>query len=328
MIAFLIPAYLVLFLLLGSYCFGIIPRTLIKRTDRKIFSANSRRASSFWKDTAEEIILAFSDQQLITGFGILVAGFAQAFSKGLETYHWNFVINLSWLSSTVHLASLSFLRNRLNRHTPIFVLRLCLIVATFGLLLVAIVPTTKTAWTSGDFPAMPVHCMWSFTFNHTFEPTFQSDRTSEWNNTNVDSILTYLTIITLFIWKLAQFFETSHGWLRLWARAKPECILESAAARSLQAKPSRTSKLAYMLIIHTYIPFVVYMDMMDSFMATNLALTFTLIWGTLQLLHPLLRDGKNYDGLLDELQIGFGQMLPLLLSLQAITMMIGVLSGK
>lgn len=295
----------------------MMPKTLIRRADRKLFSINSRHTNNIWRDILEEIILIFSDQQLVTGLGILISGFVQAFLRGLDLYHWNFVINLSWLSSTIHLASLSLLRDRLNRNSSMRTIRLCLMATIFGLLIAAISPTLSPVWEY--YPMVPLYCVWPA---KTYDGIF-------WGRDMViaDTVVTYLNITILFPWKLAQFFETSHSWLRLWGRAKLECTLESAAKRVLQTQPSWWSKLKYRLIVHVYVPLVVYMDILESFMATNLALAFTLTSGTFRLLGPLIRNGLA-SGLETELEMGFGQILPLLLSLQAGMVIIGGFSGK
>lgn len=59
------------------------------------------------------MVLAFSDQQIVTGIAILISGFSQI-SRGLSSYHWSNIISLAWFSSVSHLATLTMLRHSLR----------------------------------------------------------------------------------------------------------------------------------------------------------------------------------------------------------------------
>ncbi|KAM3070299.1 hypothetical protein ACMFMG_010135 [Clarireedia jacksonii] len=54
-------------------------------------------------------ITAFSDQQVLTGISLLVAGTTQI-PYGLSIYYWKRLANLAWLSATTHLVTLTSLR--------------------------------------------------------------------------------------------------------------------------------------------------------------------------------------------------------------------------
>ncbi|KAL9013068.1 MAG: hypothetical protein Q9173_002205 [Seirophora scorigena] len=59
----------------------------------------------------EGLVLALSDQQLIVGLAIFVAGFAQHCS--ISVYHFSIVFDLAWFSSNTHITTLPVLRARL-----------------------------------------------------------------------------------------------------------------------------------------------------------------------------------------------------------------------
>ena len=75
-----------LVLLSLAYCTGNLDPTLIKRADKQLFGA-ARRTS--WlpaphsRHMIKEIVLVFSDQQIATGLGILIAGFVQQATSDL-----------------------------------------------------------------------------------------------------------------------------------------------------------------------------------------------------------------------------------------------------
>ena len=62
-----------------------------------------------WRRVMEKFTLALSDQQLVTGLAVLIAGFYKRCT--MSAYHFSIVISLAWLSSTVHLSTLVVLRD-------------------------------------------------------------------------------------------------------------------------------------------------------------------------------------------------------------------------
>ncbi|KAK8106806.1 uncharacterized protein PG998_008819 [Apiospora kogelbergensis] len=259
-----------------------------------------------WRRTFEEIVLIFSDQQLLTGFGVLIAGYVQVVNANLSAYHWNNVVYLAWVSSTVHLMSLSVLRERLKRSKASLMVRLCAILLVFVLLIAALWPMAMFP----EDPAMPVRCLWKV------GGASNSD-VGNYVNTSVS----YLTLVGTFVWKLSQFSDRTRGWIRYRGMASWECALEKAARRLLQAKnPTIWTKTRHRLLTTFYIVLVAHLELLDSFMFTITVLTYTLVWGTL---HLVIR-GKNAHGYkvtsneLDEAEkeMGFGQILALLLLAQ------------
>lgn len=60
------------------------------------------------RERVERFVLALSDQQLVTGLAIMIAGHARRYS--MSVYHFNIVSSLAWFSSATHLATLGTLR--------------------------------------------------------------------------------------------------------------------------------------------------------------------------------------------------------------------------
>lgn len=263
-----------------------------------------------------EIVLSFSDQQLLTALAILVAGYTQALGGNLSVYHWNNVIYLAWLSSTVHLMSLSVLRDRLKESQALRAIRVIAMILIFGLLLAALVPTMTREWQKSLIPpaktGMPARCLWNTRLYGV--------------NEIGDFWISYVSLLGAFTWKLCHFFDSSRTWVRLWTRARLECFLEKIARRSLRKPPSRRRRTTFRAISTVYIIFVAWMELLECFMFTILVLAFTLGWGTYQLFaskSPLPEEVQ-----LAEREMGFGQLLPILLLSQPIFVAVQIYLGE
>ena len=71
----------------------------------------TRRVRHFWVPVIEKVMLSLSDQQLLTGLSVLIAGFATHCS--ISAYHFAIVSDLAWFSSNVHLSTLTVLEGYL-----------------------------------------------------------------------------------------------------------------------------------------------------------------------------------------------------------------------
>lgn len=93
-----------------------------------------------------QCILNLCDLQIVTGFGILIAGFYCL--EDTSSYHWQIVVHLAWFANITHITTLTFLRDYLHsrkdlrqRNIRIFTMLLFLI-----MLLVAEFPTGFFNW--------------------------------------------------------------------------------------------------------------------------------------------------------------------------------------
>lgn len=95
-----------------------------------------------WRRTLDSLILSLADLQLITGFALLIAGYATVFRgvtpQDYHNAHWTLIVYMSCLSSSTHLAAVLTLRKYFDDHKKIAVLRICLILAFSALLVVAL----------------------------------------------------------------------------------------------------------------------------------------------------------------------------------------------
>ena len=84
-LAFVLSAGLVLVAALASYWLGLLHKDLLNVADEKIYRARSTDSSP-GQETVVKFVLIFSDQQIVTGIAILVAGYAQW--NRIDVYHW------------------------------------------------------------------------------------------------------------------------------------------------------------------------------------------------------------------------------------------------
>ena len=59
-------------------------------------------------------VLMFSDQQVVTGIGLLASADAQL-NRGIQTYHWQMLVYLVWFSSLTHLTILTVITATLSQ---------------------------------------------------------------------------------------------------------------------------------------------------------------------------------------------------------------------
>lgn len=117
---------------------------LIQRWLRKGLSDKQRAKKRRWRRIFDRLILNLADQQLVTGFALLICGYLFTQQGALHlSAHWNLVVYLSCLSSSTHLACVITLRKHFEQHRRAGILRLIFIIL-FALLLVPAIVLTPT----------------------------------------------------------------------------------------------------------------------------------------------------------------------------------------
>jgi hypothetical protein len=297
LLAFFITACTAVILSLIAYIGGLLPSHHLRRVDRRIFRANSRNQDSRWREIVEKIMMSVSDQQLVTGLAILVAGYYEMMNNNLSVYHWQIVVNLAWLSSAVHIASLTVLRDVLNKNPTLRNLRVAGMLALLALLAVAMWPIRFAAYLTADEKGMPVRCLWKPGLG---PESLDSPVDPNW-------VLTITMLLSAYVWKLSQLFASSRGFVRRWLVAKPEAAIERLMRRAaLSHRPWRQRWLTAL-----YIHFVTYAEVAESFAASIVYLCLALPYGiTLIISTRLSMDDEVIAG---ERRLTFGQLVPLFL---------------
>jgi hypothetical protein len=300
-LSFLITAFLVLLLAITAYVGGFLPGHYLRRVDRLALRANSRNEDSRWREVLEGVILSYSDQQLVTGLSILVAGYYEMFNNNLSLYHWNVVVYLAWMSSAVHIASLTLLKDIFNKQPTLRNIRVVGMLALLTLLATAMLPLRNSPMPIGT----PARCLWG---NRTFDVS--DIYTDSWSH--IDWALSITMLFVAYVWKLSQLFSSSRGWVRRWLVAEPQAATERLMRRALLSHRSKwLTRSAYFLLTYCHIIAVVYTEIAESFAAAILYLCLALPWGAI----CIFVDRNNVT---DRIKVGestltFGQLVPLFL---------------
>ena len=176
-LAFTLSAYLTFLLVLASYIFGQVDASLLNTVDTHVFRirplkdcSRDHRPVRFRISLAlRQAIIALSDQQIVTGIAIMAAGFQGLRLGGIDSYHYQTVIYLAWMSSSVHLSAISLLAPLLKERPALRIWRFTGMLVLLILLIVGLVPTIGNAWGLLKWPTMvttntrwgvPAVCFW------------------------------------------------------------------------------------------------------------------------------------------------------------------------
>jgi len=129
-------------------------RFLVQRKDSQVSTTASR---AHLHKFSEDFLLALSDQQLVTGLAILVAGWINR--KDSSVYQFEMVTDLAWMSSDVHLLTVGQLRGYFKRNSHARHWRAIGMLCTFVLIFVANVYQGHFAWF--DRFRYPAQCLFN-----------------------------------------------------------------------------------------------------------------------------------------------------------------------
>ena len=254
----------------------------------------------------ERVTLVFSDLQIITGISVLLAGYINLFpattKKPLTAYHWQILIYLAWMSSNVHLTTLSLLRNWLRQSRVLLICRIVGMTVLLLLLLAALVPTVSKSWSDamsdwqyGTSYGVRAYCFWEVAGE---------------GPTNLNAPFSFGLLILSYSWKIAQLKDKTRCKLRKYFRCAPEWALERLAVRELTAN----HRTRYRVVALMYVSFVAGCEFIESFSACLWLVSIGLLWGSIQIFMPRGAVGPHIRS--EESVWSFGQMLPLLFLIQ------------
>lgn len=113
-----------------------------------------------WSYALENTITMFSDQQVVTGIGVLIAGFTQL-QWGIASYHWVNIVNLAWFSAMTHLLTLSVMRHEIQSRKTIRLIRVVGMGVLVVLLLCAQAPIGYVVQIGNGFQSwFPAWCLY------------------------------------------------------------------------------------------------------------------------------------------------------------------------
>lgn len=111
---------------------AFFPKRLNARLSKNQDPAHLRRCM-FWRKVLERLIIALADQQLITGFAILITGLI-VYHDHIHGAHFTLIVYLSSVSSTSHLAAIITLRQYFYDNHALANLRIACIIVFAALL--------------------------------------------------------------------------------------------------------------------------------------------------------------------------------------------------
>jgi len=224
------------------------------------------------------------------------------------------------MSSSVHLTSLTFIRDDLLDNPNTRLWRVVGMTLLLVMLLIALVPTSRWAFQAELLnpycpqSQLPALCFWQRT---AVLDTIQGSLTVPL--VTRDSVLSYLYLILVSLWKISAIFHPTHDFLMLWCRERPLTYLESKL-RTLspythETRPTVTpkwrSRWPFRALMTFYLPVYGLSEILASFAGSLLLICTGLSWGTIQILK--YRDALPADIKRSYDSWGFGQILPLLL---------------
>ena len=108
------------------------------------FSEVAKSKRDFWVPIIENVVLGLSDQQLLTGLAVLIAGFWTHCS--ISVYHFALVNDLAWFSANTHLTTLGLLDGFFQDNPVLRNWRAALMVALAVLLVASCVMEGHYQW--------------------------------------------------------------------------------------------------------------------------------------------------------------------------------------
>lgn len=318
MLAFLISAYVSFTAILGAYISGMVEPELLASVDSRIMRIRSRvEKHPRIHRVLRQTVLAFSDQQIVTGIAIMIAGFVGLHKGDISVYHYQIVLYLAWLSSSVHLSALTLLRPYLNAHPGVKAWRLTGMLVLFLMLVIGLVPTVSYDWgivsysgtgsisVGKDQPTgwgMPAVCFWGKAYG---------------DGVNNDAPIGYILLVVSYLWKVGDLFASTRSLYGSRVRRPLERMIASAlskpARRYVETRRRRWLWQFRMLLVPT-VPLIAFLELLASFSASLWISVLGLVFGTVQVVVPR---NQNYEQIASqEDEWGFGQLVPLVLLIQ------------
>ncbi|KAH6656049.1 hypothetical protein BKA67DRAFT_562515 [Truncatella angustata] len=314
-VAFVSSAYVTFFTVLAAYIGGLIDDELLNDVDRRILRIRpfiKGKNKTRIQNCIRHVILVLSDQQIVTGIAIMAAGFYGLQSKEISVYHYQIVLYLAWMSSSVHLSAITLLHSFISQHRGLLLWRVSGMVVLMVMLVIGLVPTISNdwgiIWWKGMLEgrtgwAIPAYCFWGNTWGDGIGP---------------DAPIGFVILISGYLWKFGELSKATCRACRVYIQDPVERWLMAAitcpAMKVWHGRNSRLWLWIFRIVLASILPVLAAVEVASSFVA-SLWLSFTsLVYGSIQIfvprsqMLPLTGPSEN--------NWGFGQLVPLILLLQ------------
>lgn len=330
-LGFSITAYLTLALLILHYLtVHDVQRTaVVNVVDNGLLTFFRHRAIS-WKPSRrfeyamEKSVLILSDTQLVTGLGILAAGYSQL-KCGISAYHWQIMVFVAWFASFSFLSAITFLEGYFQTNNNMRLIRVGFMFILASLLIGALLPTGSRNWLDlykegeGYYPSLSTVCF----YRQIAMGSYLDGGPKIWS-----MIFSVFIVAISYLHCGIRLFDPgaaiSHRYLRAWPGTKIKHALyfleRKALRKGLQAQLWTVPYLALYAIFACCRAFC---DISGSMLLECIWLSFAIAWGTIKVWSTRAVADFNFDGsrfslnsdVSEENSWSFGQTLPLVLIL-------------
>lgn len=301
--------------MLIAYLLKWLPKELLGQADAFAFRrpAHERPKPSWWQKAADQMILTFADQQIVTGIAMLAAGYIKI--QTLTVYHQEVIIYLAWMSSNTHLSALSLLQVEFRSGSKMKLRSLRLIgISMLGImLLVALVPTAGANWVTLLYGGIDSTCYVSFAAGVPaiclWEPSYSG-------GISPDAIWSFIILALSYVWKIASLFESGNKLAKFRFRQKVQGRIEALLDRIVirirrHRKAPLWLSLCYKAVLCVYLMAWASFELANSSVVSLWICGGGIVWGSIQVLY--IRQYIPTEVVETENSWSFGQLLPIFL---------------
>lgn len=329
-LAFVLSACFTFLAVLAAYLCGLVDEPLLNAVDRRVFRIRPYRdhghgdARGRVYRCVRQMVVVLSDQQIVTGIAILSAGFRGLQARDVSVYHFQIVLYLAWMSSSVHLSAVTLLGSFLKKHRGVLWWRFTGMLVLLVMLVVALVPTISNDWGIYWWDGMldgrtgwaiPAHCFWGELWGDGVGP---------------DAPLGFVILAVSYLWKMGALFDTTSGWYRQSVRDPLEGVifkcLTYPATKYRDSIRSWFWLCIFRLALGVALPTIAIIECASSFAASLWLSLTSLLYGMIQIFVP--REQMIPLTGSSESSWGFGQLVPLILLIQPVGVLFEHLYSK
>lgn len=331
-LGFSITAYLTLLLLILHYLtvHNVRHTDVVNVVDDGVLTFFRRRVMA-WKPSRrfqhamEKSVLILSDTQLITGLGILAAGYSQL-QCGISAYHWQIMVFVAWFASFSFLSAMTFLEGYFQTNNSMRLIRVGFMFVLATLLIGALLPTGSRNWLDlfeggeGYYPSLSTACF----YKQIITSSFIGHRGPKiWS-----MVFSVFVVAVSYLHCGVRLFDpgarTSHKYLRAWPGAQIKQVLYFLERKAMRdGLRAQLWHVPYLLLYAIFVCLRVFYDISGSMLLEIIWLTFAIAWGTIKVWSTRAVAEFNFNGfgitlnqdMTQENAWSFGQTLPLVLLL-------------
>jgi hypothetical protein len=273
----------------------------------------------------EKSVLILSDTQLVTGLGILAAGYSQL-QCGISAYHWQIMVFVAWFASFSFLSAMTFLEGYFQTNNNMRLIRVGFMVILASLLIAALLPTGSRNWLNmfqqgeGYYPSLSTACFYKQLSMNTF---VTNSGPKIWS-----MVFSVFVVAVSYLHCGIRLYDPGAQISHKYLRALPGRRIKEAL-HFLEKKAMRNGLRAWfwhVLYLTFYAVFVcsrAFYDISGSMLLEVIWLSFAIAWGTIKVWTTRAAAQFTFDGteitinqdVSQENSWSFGQTLPLVLIL-------------